>query len=292
MTISLSLRTPAPRALTPPSGDVDIAAIASILGEPARCRILLALDDGRARAAGDLAVQAGVRPATASSHLSKMVAVGILTVERRGRNRFFRIGAPQIAQVIELLSQIAPTTPVRSLRQGVRAEALRAARTCYDHLAGRLGVAIMERTIDAGYLVGGDGSCCADEERCTRRAGFRTEQHYEVTRSGATFFTDFGVEVAAGSAVRYCLDWSERRHHLAGPVGQGLLIRLQRLGWLQRSSATWAVTITEAGRRGLIETFNILILCEPALDNAHIRGGRPVRGLSSTIPADLVSESY
>src|SRR5580704_18246610 len=113
----------------PPRGDADIAAVGELLANPGRCRMLLALDDGRALPASRLAAEAGVTPATASSHLSKLLAAGLLTVEPNGRHRYYRIAGPRVGQLIEILAQLSPAAPVRSLRQGSRAQALREART-------------------------------------------------------------------------------------------------------------------------------------------------------------------
>src|ERR1700754_4488034 len=124
-------------------GDTDIAEVGALVADPGRCRILLALDDGRALPASRLAAEAGVSPATASSHLGKLVAAAFLTVEARGRYRYYRLKGPAVGALIEALQQLAPFTPVRSLRQANRSQALRRARTCYDHLAGRLGVELM-----------------------------------------------------------------------------------------------------------------------------------------------------
>src|SRR6266511_3670464 len=121
---------------TPMNGDTNISAIASVLADPGRCRVLAALGDGRALPASMLAAEAGVAPSTASEHLSKLVRAGLLTVERHSRHRYFRLAGPDVADLLEALARVAPPSPVRSLREGTRAHALRSARTCYDHLAG------------------------------------------------------------------------------------------------------------------------------------------------------------
>src|SRR3984957_5361415 len=178
-------------AVEPQRGDVDIASIGSVLADPGRCRMLLAIGDGRSLAAHALALEAGVTPATASSHLSKMVAAGLLTVTAQGRNRNYRIANPIVGRTLELLSQLAPATPVRTLRQGLRADAVREARTCYDHIAGRLGVDLMASMLRAGYLCDPDGGrdAAPDEER----AGYRHDIDYRLTAQGMGFLTDFGV---------------------------------------------------------------------------------------------------
>ena len=262
---TLRARAPTPAVATALNGDIDIAVVGRILANPGRCRILLALGDGRALAAGQLAAEAGVTPATASSHLAKMVTTGLLTVEIRGRNRYYRITGPPVGRLIEVLAQLAPAASVRSLRQGVRAQALREARTCYDHLAGQLGVAIMSSMIAAGHLTRGD----ADGTEGTGtdiRAGYGHAFDYRFTSSGVPFLVDFGVALPRQSIIRYCLDWSERRHHLAGPAGRGLLNRLLDLAWLRRSPASRAVSVTEAGRRGIADTFDVVIAIDDGGD--------------------------
>lgn len=242
---------------SPQHGDVDIATIGGMLANPGRCRMLLALGDGRTLAAHALAMEAGVTPATASSHLSKMVAASLLTVTAQGRNRNYRIAGPHVGRTLELLSQIAPATPVRSLRQGLRADALREARTCYDHIAGRLGVDLMTSLLRAGHLCdasGGRDPAALDQER----AGYRHDADYRLTPQGVGFLSDFGVPLPRQAVVRSCLDWSERRHHLAGAPGRGLLDRLIALAWVQRSPQSRAVTVTPAGRRGILGTFTVV----------------------------------
>lgn len=237
-------------------GDVDIATIGALLADPGRCRMLLALGDGRSLPAHALAVEAGVTPATASGHLGKLVAAGLLTVTAQGRNRNYRMAGPIVGRTLELLSQLAPTTPIRSLRQGLRADALREARTCYDHIAGRLGVDLMANMLRAGHLCDVDGGR-HHAEADNARAGYRHDVDYRVTPQGMRFLSDFGVLLPRHLVVRYCLDWSERRHHLAGIAGRGLLDRCIALGWLQRSPQSCAVTVTPAGHEGILDTFNV-----------------------------------
>jgi DNA-binding transcriptional ArsR family regulator len=215
------------------SGDVDLARAAGLIGDPGRARVLRALTDGRELAASVLAHEAGVAASTASVHLAKLVEGGLVVAERRGRHRYFRLATPEVAQALEALARIAPVAPVRSLREGTKAHAVRAARTCYDHLAGRLGVALMSGLIDHGVLTGGDG-------------------RYE------------GVDVEAALAgprapIRYCVDWSEQGHHLSGALGAALAARLIDLGWVRRLPRTRAVLITDDGRRGLSEYFGLAL---------------------------------
>ncbi len=237
-------------------GDADIAAIGGLLGDPGRCRMLLALDDGRALPASRLAAEAGVAPATASSHLNKLRTAGLLTVEPHGRHRYYRLAGPDIGNLLEIMGRLAPPAPVRSLRQSKRADALRRARTCYDHLAGRLGVELMTRLIQAGHLTGGDGRHHPELARSDPLAGFGHDVDYRLTPLGHSFLTDFGVVLPRGrQAIRYCVDWSEQRHHLAGGLGRGLLDRLLAMDWIRRAPDDRAVRITDLGRDGLASTF-------------------------------------
>ena len=166
------------------SGDADLAALGSVLGERARARMLLALGDGRALPAGVLASEAGVAASTASQHLGRLVDAGLLAVVPQGRHRYYRLAGPQVAELIEALARVAPAAPVRSLREGTRAHAIRTARTCYDHLAGRLGVSIMQALIAEGAVTGGDGLHHFDGDDRLSAPG--RDVDYRLTRAGAS----------------------------------------------------------------------------------------------------------
>jgi len=229
-------------------GDADIAALGSVLAEPARARILMALGDGRALAASVLASEAGVAPSTASGHLARLVEAELVDVLPQGRHRYYRLAGPQVGELLEVLARVAPAGPVRSLRQGTQAEALRTARTCYDHLAGRLGVAIFGALLDAGHVTGGDGRhdpLTADQDRLSARG---RDVDYRLTTAGREHLAGLGVEVN-GTALRYCVDWSEQRHHLSGATGRALAARLLELRWIRRADSGRAVFVTDLGRR-------------------------------------------
>jgi len=231
------------------SAEADIAGVAAAIGDPSRARVLLALAEGRALPASALAGEAGVSASTISEHLGKLLDAKLLTVERDGRHRYYRLATPEVATALEWLSRIAQPLPVRSLRQSTRAAALLRARLCYDHLAGRLGVAVMAALVEHGWLVA----------EASEPAG--GPRRYLVTESGLAELAAFGVDVssvpARRSSVRYCLDWAERRPHLAGPLGGALAARLFDLGWLRRGRARRVVHLTEDGIAGLSDTFGI-----------------------------------
>ena len=259
-------------------GDVDLAGVASALADPRRCAILLALGDGRALPASMLAAEAGVSAATTSSHLGRLTGAGLLTVEAQGRHRYYRLAGPPVGTLIEALQQFAPAAQVHSLREGTRAHALRAARTCYDHLAGRLGVQLMATMIDRGQLVGGDGRFVSGACTGDQLSSYGHDIDYEITPSGHRFLAEFGVQMPPRRrAVRYCVDWSEQRHHLAGGLGRGLLDRIAELGWIRRATSSRAVVITDVGHQGLRNVFDI----RPQADRDQAGPRKPAESLPS-----------
>jgi DNA-binding transcriptional ArsR family regulator len=157
------------------SGDADLASVGSLLAEPARARVLQALADGRELPAGMLAAEAGVSAATISEHLRKLLDGGLVLVTARGRYRYYRLAGPQVSDLLEAMARVAPPRPVTSLREGTRASALRRARSCYDHLGGRLAVALTSAFLDRGMLAGHDGS--VDLDRAAAPHGWRGGGH-------------------------------------------------------------------------------------------------------------------
>ena len=241
-------------------GDVDIARLAGVIADGGRARILLALGDGRALPASVLAAEAGVAPSTASEHLQKLVDSGLLTVHPQGRYRYFRLAGPEVGALIEMLSQLAPPVEVRSLKQGTRAQALRRARTCYDHLAGRLGVGVFGSLLDGGAVVGGDGVHHLDASGGDRLSGPGRDIAYSLTTSGRGRLERLGVSLPQPgrdgmTPLGYCVDWTEQRHHLSGVVGRALTTRLFELAWIERGKHTRAVHVTTEGRRELRRAF-------------------------------------
>jgi DNA-binding transcriptional ArsR family regulator len=206
--------------------------------------------DGRAHPAKELAFLAGISAPTTSAHLAKLLDMRLVAVAARGRYRDYRIASESVCRMIEAVGAVATevATPPRRLKP--RDEALRAARLCYDHLAGRLGVALADSMQAAGNLV-------------------LTDEGGELTLAGERFLTGFGVDLAGARRTRRifcrpCLDWTERRSHLAGAVGAALSARLLALGWVERLSDTRALAITTAGRDGFARTFG--------LDPPHLDG--------------------
>lgn len=214
---------------------VEVASTAALLSDVARASILCALMDGRARTAGELAFTAGVTPQTASSHLARLADAGLIVVVPQGRHRYHRLASAEAAQTLEALGVLAAGRPRRMRVPGPRDAALREARTCYDHFAGRLGVAIA----DALRVAGGTIAHGRD---------------VEITAEGERRLACLGVDVptlrgARRPLCRHCLDWSERRPHLAGAAATELAHKALASGWVQRLKDTRAVRMTPEGRR-------------------------------------------
>jgi hypothetical protein len=207
--------------------------------------MLNALLRGTPLSAGELSQIAGVSPATASAHLARLLDGGLVAVTKQGRHRYYRLAGHEVATVLEVLAQISPVKPVRSLRQSREAAALAQARTCYDHLAGRAGVELLDALIRRNFLNG---------------TGTGPSASYEVTADGVEKLAAFGVDVARlrKSRRRFagaCLDWTQRRPHLNGALGAALTARLMQLGWIERGSSKRAIRVTGPGQDGLAATF-------------------------------------
>jgi DNA-binding transcriptional ArsR family regulator len=224
--------------------DADIAFVATLIGDRARCAMLQVLMDGSERPAGELARVAGVSPATASGHLQRLAAGGLVAVRSCGRHRYFRLGGPLVAAAVEALGLIAPEVQVRSLRQSITAAALAEARSCYDHLAGQAGIALRETLVSRGALA-------AEEAVAADGLG-----DFRLTERGLRLLADFGVDPepilrSRRMLARDCLDWTERKPHLAGALPSALLARFVEVGWLKRHQSDRGLTVTEAGRAQL-----------------------------------------
>lgn len=215
-----------------------MASLAELVGDRSRAGMLAALMDGRALTATELATEARVTPATASAHLGKLTRAHLITLTRRGRYRYFRLASSEVAHMLESLMVLTQLPESRKRHRLQRIDpALQYARTCYDHLAGRVAVAIADALESRGLIQMDDESCCVTEpgQRWLRDFGGLPEQ---TTRARRIF-------------CRPCLDWSERRFHLAGAVGAKLFDALLEKQWLRRSPLARAVIVTAAGRRGL-----------------------------------------
>jgi hypothetical protein len=184
-----------------------------------------------------------------------------VTAESHGRHRYFRLASPDVGELLELLGRLAPAAPVRSLRHGTKASAVRYARTCYDHLAGVLGTELMAALLERRLLTGGDGvfDPSAANKDGLSAPGFDLD--YRLTAEGVERLTEFGIDFhllpRRRQLIRYCVDWSEQRHHLAGSLGAAIATRMFELGWIRRAERSRAVHVTDAGRDGVREAFGV-----------------------------------
>ena len=220
-----------------------MAEIAALVGDPARATMVSALVDGRALTASELAFAARITPQTASTHLAKLTAAGVLSMVRNGRHRYFRLASPTVADMIDGIVAVALAKRPRYHPLSPQGRALSAARICYDHLAGRLSVDLTDAFVARKYLA-------LDVEAA------------EITRAGIRFFTELGIALPRPRSTgryfcRLCLDWTERRPHIAGAVGAAMTKRYFDLGWLERMKRSHAVIVTLLGRRGFRESFGI-----------------------------------
>lgn len=220
----------------------NISYIAKLIAEPTRATILDCLMNGQALPAGELAYMAKVSHPTISSHLSKLVEGNLLLVEQHGRHRYYRIANSEVAEVIEKLGTIAPSVEVRSLRQSHHLQQVRHARTCYDHLAGKLGVEVAEGFINKNYLFLKDGE-------------------YAVTDEGKLWFLKWGINIEEANPRRIfakpCLDWSERRYHIAGWLGSEIAKLFIEQNWVSKSEKSRAVQLTTKGLIAIHEQLGI-----------------------------------
>jgi DNA-binding transcriptional ArsR family regulator len=219
----------------------QIAEVAALVGDPARANILCALLCGRALTATELAFAANVTPQTTSAHLGKLLAARMLVLTKQGRHRYYQLAGPQVGQMLEGIMNVAANGPPRFQPRSKLDETLRHARTCYDHIAGVLGVALAERLTEREFVILG-------------------EEAGEVTPAGITFLSKLGVDLARARSKRRifcrpCLDWTERRPHIGGAIGAALANRCFELKWIERVRDSRALLVTPIGRRGLMEAF-------------------------------------
>ena len=219
----------------------DIARIAVLLGDPARANIMTALADGAALTASELASEAGVTKQTASAHLAKLLDAQLLAVEAQGRHRYFRLSGEDVGELLESLMGVAALRMKPRVRTGPKEPALRYARVCYNHLAGELGVGLFDAMRANRWL-------SVDDHDVT------------VTKSGRSFYEDFGVDIDELNTerrplCRTCLDWSVRRSHLAGALGSALLDRIFERGWAKRVKGARIVEFSRSGERAFKSQF-------------------------------------
>jgi DNA-binding transcriptional ArsR family regulator len=221
----------------------QIAEVAALVGDPARANILCALLGGRAITAAELACAAHVTPQTASEHLAKLMAARLVAVTKQGRHRYYRLTGPHVGEMLESIMNVALAGPPRFQPRSKTDDAMRRARTCYDHFAGALGVGIADSLVARNFVVLGD------------EAGV-------VTAAGDAFLAELGVDLTAARKrrrvfCRPCLDWTERRPHIGGAVGAAIACRCFDLKWIERERSSRALAITPAGRRGLMSMFGL-----------------------------------
>ena len=221
----------------------DLAEIAALIGEPTRIAMLWSLLGGQARPASELAFYANVSAQNASAHLARLVEAGMLAVEARGRHRYYRLAGAEVAHAIEALAALAPSARATANLAPRQTPDLKYARTCYDHLAGRVAVEICAALKDKGYLA----AAGAD---------------FEVTGKGEKLFHDLGMEIGElrqhrRAFARQCPDWSERRPHIAGALGAALLEQMFRLGWIARTRSSRIVRMTAKGKEDIYKLLRL-----------------------------------
>jgi DNA-binding transcriptional ArsR family regulator len=247
---------------------LQIAEIAALVGEPARATMLSALLDGRALTAAELAFAARVTPQTASTHLAKLTEAGLLSPVREGRHRYFLLASSKVVDMLDGIVAVALDGRPRYRPLSRQARELSAARICYDHLAGRLAVALADFFTAHEYIVPGDEAA-------------------EIMHAGARFLAEFGADLPAARATRrrfcrLCLDWTERRPHIAGAVGAALTRRCFDLGWTERARHSRAVIVTASGQRGFSETFGIAAAGQMRTASELGKEGRPLGSAASS----------
>ncbi len=225
----------------------EFKSLAALIGDPVRVIMLWNLLDGKAFTATELAISADVSAQSASMHLSKLVQANLLTVESQGRHRYYRFSRPEVAYVIEAMANLLPHHKSNARTDGNedQGNAIKYCRTCYDHLAGKVGVAVTEQLLKQKLIIV-DG------------------KQYDVTPKGMQWFGEFGIAIdelknERRAFTRQCLDWSERRHHLAGSLGAALLERMLKLGWMRGMKDSRAVIITAKGQNELYEKLHLSI---------------------------------
>lgn len=220
----------------------NLAEVASIIADSSRASILVSLLDGRMHPASELAYMAGIKPQTASFHLAKMVENNMVTAQKQGRHRYYQLN-PDAAGILETLLNISPPVQIKSLKQSIQVKQVKQARTCYDHFAGEFGVALTECMLEQNFII--------DED-----------EEFKLTVKGTAFFQHFGIDLDSlqkkrRAFSRKCLDWSERKFHLAGALGQALVLKFEELHWTEGVKGSRAILVTDKGKTGLKEYFHL-----------------------------------
>jgi DNA-binding transcriptional ArsR family regulator len=217
--------------------------IASLIGDPTRAAVLWTLLDGKAFTATELSIAADTSPQNMSMHLGKMLQAGLLLAESQGRHRYYRFAAQEVAYAIEALASLVKPVALKAAQPAMRNDPAKYCRTCYDHLAGKAGVMITDGLLKQGLLLPG-------------------EKAFDVSAKGIKWFNTISIDVKALQQLRRplakpCLDWSERRHHLAGSLGAALLDSMLTLGWIRRMKQSRAVIITAKGQQEIYKYFKL-----------------------------------
>jgi len=223
----------------------DLSTIAALIGDPTRAIMLSALMGGQSLPASELAYRSHITAQTASSHLAKLVEGGLLTVQQTGRHRYYQLKNAEVAHLLEALAVVAPAPRVKSQGESEDLKALHLARTCYDHLAGKLGVAVTQSLLDQAFIQ-------------------LDEADYQVSAEGSKWLAAWVIDESQLHKGRRkfactCLDWSERRYHVAGALGASVTAKFFEKGWVARITGTRAIRIIDSGRKGLKEQFGISI---------------------------------
>ncbi|PFE01066.1 transcriptional regulator [Bacillus cereus] len=223
--------------------NVNAAKIASLISDTSRATILIQLLDGRPHPATELAHAAKIKPQTASFHLQKLYEAEIIDVEKHGRHRYYKITNHTIAESLEKILYLAPPEQIQSLKQSKETREIQYARTCYDHLAGKLGVEITNSLLNNNILV-------------------KENLQFEVTKEGQLFFKEFGIDLDSlyrkrRAFSKCCLDWTERQHHIAGALGKAILERMLEQNWVTKAPKTRAIHVTHLGEQQILRTFLI-----------------------------------
>lgn len=229
------------------------------LEDDVQTRILLTLSDGRALPISVLAKEAGVGVFMVNSQVSKLLDANTLAVEQHGRFRYYRLSSLRFTEGMDTLAQLAAQPLARSYQVGTPENTLRAARTCYNHLAGQLGVSIMQVMIKRGAIIGHDGSFRREQAIHDRLSAPGRDIEYQLTPAGLELVAALGVKLSASSVrqLRYCVDWSEQRHHLSGHLGAAIQKRFFELGWINKDRVGRAITVTNLGRYEIPRQFGI-----------------------------------